>query len=135
MAQTEPAEITAVKDNDAAKLATLLTKDNLNNCYTEGSYSYSLLSQAVRLNARKCFDLLIQKGADVNISCDGYVPPLMHAAKYGRLDMVKILISKGANVNYKYDGEYKPAVGDTPLSYAIKYNQTAVADYLKSLAK
>ncbi len=120
--------------DDAVMLASLTTKDNINNCYTEGAHQYSLLSQAVRYNAKKCFDLLIEKGEDVNKVCDGYIPPLMHAAQYGRLDMVKILVAKGADINYKYTGDYAPANGETPLTYAEKNNQQAVADYLRSLS-
>jgi ankyrin repeat protein len=94
---------------------------------------YSPLSQAVRHNATKCFNLLISMGANVNKACDGYVPPLMHAAKYGRLEMVKILVAKGADPHYKYSGDYTPADGQTPLTYAEKNNQSAVADFLRSV--
>jgi len=133
-AQEMPTDIAAaLKADDTVKVAAYITEDNINNCYTEGNWQYSLLAQTVRYNAKKCFDLLIAKGADVNKACEGYVPPLMHAAKYGRLDMVKILVAKGANVHYKYSGAYTPANGETPLTYAEKNNQTAVADYLRSL--
>ena len=125
-----PTEVmAAIKNDDASALQQLITKDNVNTCYGD----YSVLSQAVRYNAKKCFDQLIAEGADVNKSCNGYVPPLMHAAKYGHLDMVKILVSKGADINYKYSGTYQPADGETPLTYAEKNNQPAVADYLRSL--
>src|SRR5258707_1330086 len=110
-----PAPIeTALKADDATALDKLINKDNVNNCYG----NYSLLSDAIRFGAEKCFALLITKGADVNKSCNGYVPPLMHAVKYGNLEMVKTLIAKGANKNYKFDGDFKgengPEKGDTP---------------------
>jgi len=134
LAQEMPADIVkAIDHDDVAKLTSYVTKDNLNNCYSEGNWQYSLLSQTVRSNAKKCFDLLIEKGADVNKSCDGYVPPIMHAAKYGRLEMIKILVAKGVNINYKYSGDYTFADGETPLTYAEKNNQKEVADYLRSL--
>lgn len=133
-AQEMPRELVAAfKADDALKLSAFITKDNINNCYTEGNWQYSLLSQAVRHNDRRCFDLLIEKGADVNKACEGYVPALMHAVKYGRLEMVKILIAKGADINYRYKGDYTPADGETPLTYAEKYNQSAVAEYLRSI--
>lgn len=72
-------------------------------------------------------------GADVNQACEGCVPPLMNAAKYGRLDTVKILVAKGAGANYTYSGAYSAAEGQTPLTYAEKFNQTAVADWLRAL--
>lgn len=133
-AQEMPAEMSAaIKADDSAKLAPLLTKENVSACFLEGSWMYSPLSQAVRHNAMKCFNLLIAMGANVNKACDGYVPPLMHAAKYGRLEMVKILVAKGADPRYKYSGDYTPADGQTPLTYAEKNNQTAVADFLRSV--
>lgn len=133
-AQEMPSEMSAaIKADDSVKLANLITKENISTCYQEGSWQYSPLSQTVRHNAVKCFNLLIALGADVNKACGGYVPPLMHAAKYGRLEMVKILVAKGANPNYKYSGEYTPADGETPLTYAQKNNQTAIADFLRTV--
>jgi ankyrin repeat protein len=133
-AQEMPAEMSAaIKADDSVKLATLLTNENVSACFQEGSWMYSPLSQAVRHNAMKCFNLLIAKGANVNKACDGYVPPLMHAVKYGRLDMVRILVAKGADTHYKYSGDYTPADGQTPLTYAEKNNQSAVAAYLRSV--
>jgi ankyrin repeat protein len=134
-AQEMPAEMSAaLKADDSVKMATLLTKDNLNNCYQEGTWQYSILAQTVRYGKMKCFNLVIAMGADVNKACNGYVPPLMHAAKYGRLEMAKILVAKGADVNYTYSGDYTPAAGETPLTYAAKNNQPTVADYLRSLS-
>lgn len=134
-AQTEiPAGIeTAIKADDATALGKLINAANINTCYG----NYSLLSETIREKATTCFNLLIAQGADVNKSCNGYVPPLMHAVKYGQLDMVKILIAKGANKNYKYEGDLKltngPEKGDTPLIYADKYGQDEIADYLNSV--
>lgn len=120
---------TIIEADDSVALDKIITKENVNECYG----NYSILSQAIRADAKKCFDLLIAKGADVNKICNGYVPPLMHAAKYGKLEMVKILIAKGANKNYVYDGD-DPNIADmTPLSYAEHFKQTEVAAYLKSL--
>lgn len=136
LAQEMPAEMSAaIKADDSVKLAGLLTKENVSACFQEGSWMYSPLSQAVRHNAMKCFNLLITNGANVNKACDGYVPPLMHAVKYGRLEMIKILVAKGADTHYKYSGDYTPADGETPLSYAEKNKQPAVADYLRSVQK
>ena len=121
--------INAFKKDDVKALSGFLTKDKINNCFG----NYSLLSQAIRYHAPKCFNLLIAKGADVNKICNNYVPPLMHAAKYGSLEMVKILVSKGADINFKYQGDYEPAISETPETYAAKNNQPEIAEYLKSL--
>jgi len=129
LADFPSALVTIMKSDDTIALDKLVTTDNINTCYG----NYSLLSQAVRANAKKCFDLLISKGANVNQVCNGYVPPLMHAAKYGRMDMVKVLIAKGADKNYVYDGDIESIKDMSPLTYAEAFKQTAVADYLKSL--
>ncbi len=129
-AQELPPEVgAALKSDDTTALVSFVTKDNVNACYG----NYSLLSQTVRENAKKCFDFMIAHGANVNLSCNSYVPPLMHAAKYGRLEMAKVLVAKGADIKYTYNGDYEPAKGMTPLSYAEKFQQKEVADFLKSL--
>ena len=135
-AQQMPVEIvTALKQDDTLKLSPLLTANNINTCY---GY-YSILSNAIRSDAMKCFTLLIKSGADVNKRCNGYLPPLMHAVKYGNLDMVKILVAKGADINYNYDGELKltngPEKGDTPLTYAEKYQRAEIQYYLRNAEK
>jgi ankyrin repeat protein len=118
----------ALLDDDSTLLATFVTKANVNDCYG----NYSVLSQTIRVGAIKCFYFLLGVGADVNKSCNGYVPPLMHAAKYGRLEMVKVLVAKGADVHYKYEGN-GPAEGQTPLSYAEMFQKMDVVAYLKSV--
>ena len=124
-----PVVLEAISDDDSVKLATFVTKDNVNECYGK----YSILSHAVRIGSMKCFDFLIGKGADVNKVCDGYVPPLMHAAKYGRLEMAKKLIARGADAHYKYNGQQEDLIGETPLSYAQKFQKDDMVLYLKSL--
>ncbi len=136
LAQEMPAAIVAaLKTDDSVKLDILVAKDSLNNCYVDGNWQYTLLAQTIRFRAGKCFNLLMARGADVNKSCDGYVPPLMHAAKYGSLAMVKALVAKGADINYQYEGEYEPANGETPVTYAEKNNQPEIAGYLRSVKK
>lgn len=100
--QQLPGNLAAIlKNDDTSGLKAAVTKDRINDCYG----GYSLLSEAVRDNAVNCFNLLIAEGADVNKSCNGYVPPLMHACKYGHLEMVKVLIGHDADKNYTYNGE------------------------------
>ncbi|MBL4678000.1 MAG: ankyrin repeat domain-containing protein [Mucilaginibacter sp.] len=110
---------TIVKADDAIALGKLATKEKVNECYG----NYSLLSQAVRAGATKCFELLVASGANVNQASNGYVPPFMHAVKYGKLDMVKVLIAKGADKNYVYEGD-DPNISDMmPLTYAENSNK------------
>ncbi|MCC8423600.1 ankyrin repeat domain-containing protein [Mucilaginibacter sp. UR6-11] len=134
-AQQMPAEmVSAIEKDDTTQLGKLISKENVNQCY---GY-YSVLSQTVRANAVNCFNLVIGKGADVNLSCAGYVPPLMHAIKYGHLEMVKALVAKGANVHYRLENQIDlpgggPEKGETPLSYAVKFQRTEIEAYLRSI--
>ena len=131
-AQTLPAPIhDAIKSDDSTKLSEVVDQGTVNECYD----NYSLLSQAIRYNAANCFNYLLIIGADVNKVCNGYVPPIMHAAKYGRLEMIKQLVSKGADTNYMYDGPIPDIKGMTPLTYAEKFDQKEIVDYLRSLKK
>jgi hypothetical protein len=119
----------AIMADDSAKLATFVTRTNVNDCYG----NYSILSHAIRTGAMKCFYLLIADSADVNKICNGYLPPLMHAAKYGRLEMVKMLVSLGADVHFTYRGDYTAAQGETPITYAEMFQKTDVVNYLKTI--
>jgi len=130
-AQELPAEInSALKVDDSVKISVVITKTNINDCYG----NYSVLADAIRYNSIKCFIWLLENGADVNKICNGYVSPLMHAAKYGNLDMVKMLVAKGAKINYQYTGDYGPAKGKTPATYAEMFGHQEIADYLRSLS-
>jgi len=132
LAQEMPPSLqTALKSDDTVKISSYIKDNNVNNCFGD----YSLLSNAVRYNAPNCFALLIAKGANVNLACNDYVPPLMHAAEYGRLEMAKVLVAHGADANFKYTGKAEKAKDQTPASYAIKYKHPEVADYLNSLKK
>jgi ankyrin repeat protein len=128
-AQAFPGELLiAIKMDDTTKLSEMITPANVNDC--DGMYS--ILSQAVRVGAYKCTQYLTNHGANVNLVCDGYVPPLMHAAKYGRLEIAKWLVAKGADLHYTYHGPSASIEGMTPLTYAEKFKQTEVADFLRT---
>ena len=126
-----PSLQTALRGDDTVKISSYIKINNINNCFG----GYSLLSDAVRYNAPNCFALLIAKGANVNLACDDYVPPLMHAVEYGRLEMAKVLIAKCADVKFKYAGKNEKIKDATPATYAVKYKQQEMADYLNSLKK
>ncbi|PZR30059.1 MAG: hypothetical protein DI535_00740 [Citrobacter freundii] len=135
-AQSLPAECDkAMKTDDLASFAKMVPAASVNSCYKVGEWDYSLLSLVIKANAQKCFAYLVEKGANVNISCNGYVPPLMHAVKYGKLDMVKMLVSKGADINYTYTGDYTPADGKSVIAYAEANNQPEILAFLKEALK
>ncbi|CUH94551.1 hypothetical protein P22_0617 [Propionispora sp. 2/2-37] len=74
---------------------------------------------------RQVVDLFLQAGmpVDSHRKSDGYTP-LMAAASFGRLDMVKTLLEQGAVVNTKNSDE------GTALLLAVKYNYPEVVTAL-----
>lgn len=69
---------------------------------------------------------LIEYGADVNeISED--LSPLMIAARYNKVDIIKVLLANGANPNVKNEK------GFTALKYAQLSNATEAIAILKDL--
>ena len=74
--------------------------------------------------------IFINKGADINqVFSYGRVrrmTPLMVASRLGNLDVVRELLQNGADANLK------DSVGRVAYDYAIKNNQSAIADLLLS---
>lgn len=72
--------------------------------------------------------LLLKYGADPDITEDERNrTPLFIAARYGKLELVKILFDGGADPNAQTSG------GTTPLDQAIKNKHEDVAEYLRSV--
>ncbi|RKE98303.1 ankyrin repeat domain-containing protein [Ichthyenterobacterium magnum] len=69
---------------------------------------------------------LIELGSDVNQVSNG-LTPAMYAAKYNRLDILKLLVEKGAKLNKKSDK------GMTAAKYAKLSNAKDTLAYIKSL--
>lgn len=69
---------------------------------------------------------LIDLGTDVNKSSNG-LTPAMYAARYNRLDILKLLVENGAKLNIKSDK------GMTAEKYAEASNAQDTLSYLKSL--
>jgi len=73
------------------------------NVYSLHSLGLTALHLAAKMGNVPIIDMLIDHGADVNISppkAKGETP-LMTAVWVGQIDAVKLLIEKGANVNAK----------------------------------
>jgi ankyrin repeat protein len=118
----------AFKSDNASALRTHVAVEGHNLCYDVKETSYALISLAIKMEANECFDFLIaQDTVDLNLNCAGKTP-LLYAAKYGQLDMLKALIEKGGDLNYRYKGR-------TALDYARKYRQQEIVDYLVALEK
>lgn len=82
------------------------------------------LHLAVSNNNKSDVELLLSKGANVNVKNDVGWTPLHSAAAQGHKDMAELLLSKGANVNAKTDK------GHTPLHFAMEKNHKDVAKLL-----
>ena len=69
---------------------------------------------------------LIELGQDVNKKSNG-MTPAMYAAKYNRLDVLKLLVDKGARLNVK------SAKGMTAKKYAELSNAQDALAFIKEL--
>ncbi|MEM5564071.1 ankyrin repeat domain-containing protein [Psychroserpens sp. AS72] len=69
---------------------------------------------------------LIELGQDVNKKSNG-LTPAMYAAKYNRLDILKLLVEKGAKL------DVKSAKGMTAQKYAEASNAKDALAYIKGL--
>ncbi|MFT4781501.1 MAG: ankyrin repeat protein [Psychroserpens sp.] len=69
---------------------------------------------------------LIELGQDVNKKSNG-LTPAMYAAKYNRLDILKLLVEKGAKLNVK------SVKGMTAAKYAELSNAKDTLAYIKEL--
>ncbi len=70
---------------------------------------------------------LIELGADVNERSNG-MTPAMYAAKFNRVDILKLLVEKGAKLNLKSEK------GLTALKYAESSKANEALAYLKSVS-
>jgi ankyrin repeat protein len=70
-------------------------------------------------------ELLIQHGANVNGSTEGYGTPLHAATGWHKLDLAELLLKHGADVNAN-NGK-----GETPLDLAKHYNQPNMVELLR----
>uniref|UniRef100_A0A673K855 Uncharacterized protein n=1 Tax=Sinocyclocheilus rhinocerous TaxID=307959 RepID=A0A673K855_9TELE len=69
-------------------------------------------------------NLLLQRGASVNLPDESGRTPLSYACEMGHLDAVKILVKTGA------DPEAADAWGNTALMYAAAAGRSAVVEFL-----
>jgi cytohesin len=86
---------------------------------------FTPLHFAAQQGHKEVVELLIGKGADVNLKRRGGKTPLHLAAQNGHKDVTELLIAKGADVNAKDD------YGSTSLDWANGYGRTETADLLR----
>ena len=127
--------LVSVLDNEY-EIEEMLLKNRADPDITNNSHGgitplFVAVRNAAESNDRKkirSIELLLKYGADPDIQDENrHRTPLFVAARYGKLELVKILAENGADVN-------KPTkTGRTPLDQAIKNGHTDVADYLRSV--
>ncbi len=118
----------AAEEGDIEKLKSLIEKGvDVNAKDKEG---YTAIYDAAARGHKDVVELLINKGAEINIHVDieaknsGLWTPLQTAVRHNQASVVELLISKGANVNTK------DKWGFSPLHTAAKHNYNGVAEHL-----
>jgi len=117
--------LNAIKEGDVSKLKKIIPKESLNNCFEIEFDTRSLMAISIYEDSIESLKYFVEEGADLEHICENKTP-LMYAAKYGRLDIVKYLLDKGADINVI------SIKGKTALSYSIQYESPEIEKYLKS---
>lgn len=88
------------------------------------SLEVSPLCKAVAIGNLEEVNRLIKAGADVNKKSNGMLP-IHYAAKFNRVEIIKVLITAGSEI-------YEPCdLGYTPLRHAQKTNAVEAENFLK----
>ena len=103
-----------VSSNKTEELKELLAQWGVNVNCRETRDRRTPLMLAAENGFVQCVELLLDKGADVNVTNIYGYTPLIYAAKKGSRECVKLLLDKGADVNVGDNHWY------TPLIYAAK---------------
>ncbi len=106
-------------EGDYVEINKTITKANVNSLFIEGE---SLLTKAIEKKDRKLFDLLLEKGIDVNLTNNDFYgsTPLMACSGYENLEFARILVSKGADIN-KQDKSGDPVIHWSAYSGQIAF--------------
>ncbi len=100
-----------------------LSTSNVNDVITK-SVEISPLCKAVVTGNTEEVKRLIDNGVDVNAKSNGMMP-IHYAAKYNRVEMIKVLITAGSKIHEPCD------LGYTALRHAEKTNADDAALFLK----
>ncbi len=123
--EAEPILNDFVSQGDIDKLEAMLGKCTLSEVNARDKKGQTALHKAAINNDFDFVELLLSKGADVNIKDHASNTPLNHAAKNSNsLEIIELLLAKGADVNQR---GYK---GKTALFQATEYNKIENVEYL-----
>jgi len=84
------------------------------------------LMHAIQSNNPQIVDTLIAAGADLNALNKQKKNCLFYCAKHSTVAMAKVLVDNGAKLNIK------DRKGQTPVQYALKYDNDKVAMFFKN---
>lgn len=116
-------QVYAFKYDDVEKFKTAFAEKH-NQCFLVNKKTYSPIVIAIKTDRIKVFQYLIDSKSDIEKSCEDKTP-LMYAAQYGKLDMVKELLKAGAKK------DVSNPKGNKALDYAVRENNTAIIELLK----
>ena len=119
----------ASKKGDAAKVKRIISTRMLDINKKSLSSGWSPLYAAAVFGHKEVVQLLLESGAEVNVTSRSGWTPLHCAAGKGYRDCVKILLEKGAMPNMPNTKDY---YGQTPLNIAEMNGQVAIANILKN---
>ena len=83
------------------------------------------LHKAIYLDHMEIVELLLKKGAKVDVPNGQGLPPLHYASRWNRLEAIRLLLKYGADI----DG-VEPSHGDTPLISAASINYLEMIIFL-----
>lgn len=111
------------KNDNATTLKNQISDTDINTCYEIKGGGYTLLALSIKTGAKECFKYILeQNNLDLDKACTGKAP-LLYAAKYGQLEMLKALQKAGANPSVTNQGK-------TVQDYARKYDHQEIVEYL-----
>lgn len=117
----------AVTDNNIESVKLVLENGADINQLGPSWYDYgSALHIAVQEGHQEIAQLLIEKGALVDLRDNSDLTPLHNAAWNGDLGMVKLLLDAGANITAR---DYS---GATPLACAYSNNRTEIIQFIEA---
>ncbi|XP_065828038.1 poly [ADP-ribose] polymerase tankyrase-1-like [Oscarella lobularis] len=119
----DPALLEAAKKGDLARVARLVTVDNV-NCRDQAGRNSTPLHLAAGYNQVEVAEYLLEHGADVNAKDKGGLIPLHNASSYGHVEMAALLIKHGALVNATDRWNF------TPLHEAAQKGRTQLCSLL-----
>jgi len=125
-AEVEPFHIVEyfIKKGDVESLKQALENGFDVNASESGDFGSSLLHIAIRYGQMEAFQLLLEKGADINFVDKVGWTPLMESVVDDKPEFGKILVEKGANkdfVNHR---------GATAMALAQKFGRSSFFSFL-----